>query len=689
MGGCDSTSPFCRSTQLQAVSVAFHAAVVGGCVAVLTASHWTASATTVVVASVASAVVSAVVAWNAQRLRVAGSPLALAEAVLVTLAVRATGGAGSEAYLLYFPVIAANLLEDQRFGYGLATVIAGMYAAATIPFAAAGPDDAVAVALYRAAALLATGVGTSSISQRFAQCSRAASAVNAKLKMRDHWDEAMLRISRGIDSGLGLTDTLGLILDSGLGVLHGDVGLVVLKDRSGRYTVRAARTAGGNILGNVIDPSEGAVGLCMERRMTVLYPGAGSSGMRFREVEDFHLAKMIATPLFAGSEMVGAIAFGDRRPGELYGYDDVEFIESLAKQLSVVVVNANLLEEARRRADYLTSLNQISMSITSVLEPYDLFEKIYKSVCQVLPLDAFFVALPLDDPTQAEMAFLMDKGVRSPSSRLPLGDSPTGKVMRSGRPLLANLDESSDTQGFSIVGAADDDDATRSVMIAPMKAGNRVVGAISAQSYTPNAYGEEELELLMTIAGSAAVALENSQLYQAAREQSITDQLTGLGNYRLFHEVFSREIERSRRYSTPLSLIMIDSDSLKDINDTYGHAVGDMHLRHITKLMTTVSRKSDYVVRYAGDEFMIILPNTGGAEAMAMAERLRSRVEKTPFTVDGQELSATVSIGVASFPESGSDVETMLKSVDEAMYASKRVGRNRVTRALAAVTRSS
>lgn len=681
MGSCDTTSPFCRSPQVQAVSAAFHAAVAGGAAALLTASRFTASAATVVAVAAASAVAGAVIAWNAQRLRLAGSPLALVEAALVTLAVKATGGAGSEAYLLYFPIIVANLLEDNRFGLGLALAVAGLYAFATIPSALAAHDGTAGIAVARAVALLATGAGTSSISQRFAQCSHAAVAVSAKLRMRDHWDEAMLRISRGIDSGLGLAETLELILDSGLGVLHADVGLVALRDRSGRYTIRAARTSRGNILGVVINPSEGAVGLCIERRATVRYPDESSSGRRFPEVENYQLEKVIATPLFAGSEMVGAIAFGDKRAGQPYSHDEVEFIESLAKQLSVVVVNANLLEEARRRADYLTSLNQISMGLTSVLDPYDLFEKIYKSVGQVLPLDAFFVALPLDDPTQAELAFLMDKGVRSPSSRLPIADSPTGKVMRSGRPLLANLSDGGDTQGFSIVGAIDDPEVTRSIMIAPMRAGSRVVGAISAQSYALNAYGEEELELLMTIAGSAAVALENSQLYQAAREQSMTDQLTGLGNYRLFHEVFSKEIERSRRYSTPLSLIMVDSDSLKTINDTYGHGVGDIHLQHITKLMTTLSRRSDYVVRYAGDEFMIILPNTGGAEAMVMAERLRAGVERSPFSVNGHEVYATVSVGVASYPEGGSDVETMLKSVDEAMYSSKRSGKNKVTKA--------
>ncbi len=681
--GCESAGPSCRSTERKAVYVGFQAAVAGGSVAVLAAHYWPEHRVTAVAVATVLAALGALISFNPGRLRLARVLMAVAVTVLTTRAVRVTGGAASEAYVLYFLILMSNLMSDGcRLGcLGLEWAVAGLYACATIPSAVAGHDGMLAVAILRTVALLAVGVGTNAISHQFSQCSRAATAASAKLMMRNHWDEAMLRISRRIDSGLGLAETLELLLEGGLGVLHADIGLVALKGRSGDFMIRAERNVGNNVLGKVIGPSEGAVGLCLELRSTVVYPSGEGSGRRFPEVDDYGLEKVISTPLFAGSDMVGAIAFGDTRAGHPYSPDDVEFIESLAKQLSVVAVNANLLEEARRRADYLTSLNQISMGLTSVLESYELFERIYLSVCQVLPLDAFFVALPTDDPAWAEMAFIMDKGVRSPPSRLPMGDTPTGKVMGSGRPLLANLNEAGDSEGFSVLGDVDDPEVTRSIMIAPMRTGSRVVGAISAQSYATNAYTEEELELLITIAGSAAVALENSRLYQAAREQSMTDQLTGLGNYRLFHEVFGKEVERARRYSTPLSLIMVDSDSLKTINDTHGHGAGDLHLQHITRLMTTLSRRSDYVVRYAGDEFMIILPNTGGAEAMIMAERLRAAVEQSTFAADGREVSATVSVGVASYPDSGSDVEAILKCVDDALYSSKRAGKNRVTRA--------
>ncbi|HHY63195.1 MAG TPA: GGDEF domain-containing protein, partial [Firmicutes bacterium] len=114
------------------------------------------------------------------------------------------------------------------------------------------------------------------------------------------------------------------------------------------------------------------------------------------------------------------------------------------------------------------------------------------------------------------------------------------------------------------------------------------------------------------------------------------------------------------------------------INDRYGHAIGDMHLIHLAETMKAISRKSDILARYAGDEFMIILPNTKKEDASVMAERLRTRIENSPLSVDGSPVVATVSVGVASYPEAGSTVDELVSAADAAMYTAKRQGKNRV-----------
>jgi diguanylate cyclase (GGDEF)-like protein len=257
---------------------------------------------------------------------------------------------------------------------------------------------------------------------------------------------------------------------------------------------------------------------------------------------------------------------------------------------------------------------------------------------------------------------------------------PTAKVITSGQPILFNRQEDEMMDGERRLGH-NVDEVTASVIIVPMRVGAHVVGAVSAQSYTMNAYGEEERDLLMTIASSAAIALENARLYQSARELSLTDDLTGLGNYRYFCDLLDKEIERAIRHSTPLTLVMLDSDHLKYINDKYGHAIGDTHLIHLADTMRAVARKSDILARYAGDEFMIILPNTAGADGLVLAERLRAEMERTPLMVDGTPVTATISLGVASMPQSGGSVDALVRAADAAMYEAKRQGKNRVMEA--------
>lgn len=601
---------------------------------------------------------------------------ALIDSVLISATVLYTGGLASDAYALYFVEIAVFALQAGHVPCNVLTATAAaLYVAAAAP-RGGSQSRSLSPLAFRTGLIMLAGCGQCLLSRSFHEAVSSALTERARSSKRDGWDESMLRITRRIDTGVSLQQTLELILDGGVEVLGVEVGLIALRDRRGRLVVHATRNLPEGLQGKVLSKHEGVVGLVMEERRTVRMCNYKSFDGAISDLRDVMPSAVIATPLFAGTEPVGAIVLGDGREGIVYDDENMEFMESLAKKLSVVVVNANLLEEVRRRADYLSSLNQISMSLTSVLEPDDLCERIYGSVCQVLPLDAFFVATHNPGDDHVDIEFLMDKGVRNPSTRMDLKGSPTAGVIRTGRPLLVNLDEGEELEGSRRLGH--DPDETRSIMIAPMRVGGRVVGAISAQSYTPQAYGEEEMELLMTIASSSGIALENARLYQRARELSMTDDLTGLGNYRFFTEVLEREIERAKRYSTPLSLVMIDSDSLKRLNDRYGHAVGDKHLVHLKDVMKEVTRRSDYLVRYAGDEFMIILPGTGSRDAAALAERLRCRFENSPLIVEGSPVTATVSVGVASYPESGDDMETLLKSVDAALYVAKRAGKNRV-----------
>ena len=180
----------------------------------------------------------------------------------------------------------------------------------------------------------------------------------------------------------------------------------------------------------------------------------------------------------------------------------------------------------------------------------------------------------------------------------------------------------------------------------------------------------------MAFAGQAAVAIENAQLFEQAYYLSVTDPLTQLLNRRHFFEVAKFEFERIQRFKRPLSIMMVDIDHFKNINDTHGHAVGDLALREIASRIKNSVRTVDIVARYGGEEFIILMPETGLHEALQVAERVRVSVADAAIEEDPVKISATLSIGVAEINEKSKNVDQLIIYADRALYAAKANGRN-------------
>lgn len=165
-----------------------------------------------------------------------------------------------------------------------------------------------------------------------------------------------------------------------------------------------------------------------------------------------------------------------------------------------------------------------------------------------------------------------------------------------------------------------------------------------------------------------------------ARLLSETDELTGLQNTRGFAIIADRLFGQAQRYTRSASVLMVDSDNLKVVNDTHGHEAGNRLLRHLAERIQAELRYSDVPARYGGDEFVVLLPETPSAGALDVAERIREAMDAMPIVVDGKPVPSTVSIGVASFPEDGQTIDAVVSRADRALYRAKREGRNRVVR---------
>ena len=190
-------------------------------------------------------------------------------------------------------------------------------------------------------------------------------------------------------------------------------------------------------------------------------------------------------------------------------------------------------------------------------------------------------------------------------------------------------------------------------------------------------FDPEAASTLMLLAAWGAMAIENLRLSESVEKLAITDDLTQVYNYRFLKTALRREIKRAGRFRQELSLIMIDVDNLKTYNDRHGHLRGSYLLREIARLLAGQLRSFDLVAKYGGDEFTLILPQTGREGAMVVAERMRAAISDHTFPLAAPG-SITVSLGVALFPTDAADVTGLIQSSDRALYLAKQRGRNRV-----------
>ena len=227
-------------------------------------------------------------------------------------------------------------------------------------------------------------------------------------------------------------------------------------------------------------------------------------------------------------------------------------------------------------------------------------------------------------------------------------------------------------------------------LLVPLATENKIVGVLGAGDIGEGQDLEERL--LYVLSGHAAAALMRASMHHHTQILATTDPLTGLYNRRAFLDRLRQEVDRGVRYGSSLSLIIGDSDTLKQINDMYGHQDGDMFIRQIADLLRKRLRDTDIISRYGGDEFAIILPQTRLSDAVLVAEQLRTSVEKHTFCLKKASVSSTISMGIASFPEpegrtkgrppTREDIarwtEELFEQADLAMYRAKELGKNRV-----------
>ncbi len=328
-------------------------------------------------------------------------------------------------------------------------------------------------------------------------------------------------------------------------------------------------------------------------------------------------------------------------------------------------------------------LHEIGKTLTSTLDLKEVLSIIMQKISELLKPSNW--SLLLIDEKKHELFFEIAVGENADKLKdmhLAIGEGIAGSVARTGEVLLIP-DVASDPRFTSKMDEATHF-KTQSIICVPLMSKGRVLGVVELiNSMQDKQFNSNDLKILTTLTDYAAIAIENAKYLQKVQELTIRDDLTTLYNSRYLHLMLEREMERSKRYGLHFSIIFLDLDHFKLINDKHGHLVGSNVLKETAKVIEIELRKPDIPIRYGGDEFVILLPETDKKNAYKVTERIRESLNSHIFLrKEGFSIKLTASFGVSSFPEDTDNTLDLIRLSDQAMYRIKETTRNGIALAV-------
>jgi diguanylate cyclase (GGDEF)-like protein len=372
-------------------------------------------------------------------------------------------------------------------------------------------------------------------------------------------------------------------------------------------------------------------------------------------------------PIIVEDTITGVIEILDSKSSHIYDEHQLSISQLLANKAGQTIHRLRNYNAADQRANELEAIYQASLSLTASLDLGQVLDAILEST------------LSLMKNAQDAHIFLYDEDVLKFGSAL-WADGTRGKVWaelrpegltysvaRGGHPILVN-----DMRNHPLF-MSTPSDWGGSIVGLPLKIGGRVVGVMTVAHSKKFGFSEDSLRVLRLLGDQAAIAIENARLHNLVNQQAHTDMLTGLPNRRALIERLEAEIRRSIRYKRHFSLMMIDLDDFKEINDLFGHPVGDSVLQDIAQRMLETIRDTDFLTRYGGDEFALLLPETEQNTAEDIAHRLQREIQNFKLSLpEHSQKRLGLSTGLATFPIHGTTINMLIKTADQNLYHKKK-----------------
>jgi diguanylate cyclase (GGDEF)-like protein/PAS domain S-box-containing protein len=383
-----------------------------------------------------------------------------------------------------------------------------------------------------------------------------------------------------------------------------------------------------------------------------------------------------AAPMCSNGKMIGFLVAGSGRPG-FYTDSHGCQLEAFTHQAALAIENARLFQEARKRANFLAMLNEITRLALNMMDEAQTISAVAEKIANLFEADGAYITRW--DEEQQWTTSVYGHGFASDYfaslSMKPNDRTLTAAVLGAGHAIaVENIHDSpyidpAVAQSFPLT----------SMIGLPLIADGTPFGALLIGYRDAHRFSQEDLDNGEQVSSQVALAISKARLYTQVQRMAITDELTGLYNRRGIFEKGRNALEDAQHSENPLGLVWLDIDHFKEVNDTFGHHIGDQVVRGVAECCRMSVRERDLIGRYGGeggDELIVILPETDAASALQIAERLRQRIAGQLFITDKGPIGVTVSLGVAMMSGEMLDLNSMLNQADQAMYAAKFAGRN-------------
>ena len=416
--------------------------------------------------------------------------------------------------------------------------------------------------------------------------------------------------------------------------------------------------------------------LALIHRHPVMYADLAEEFPVFRQQLKVAVNSLLCIPMYAKDHVLGFLTLGSEKKN-YFTNDDLSIADTYASQVAIALQNSRLYSQVNRRLTEQSIMNEIIRIGASRMEKKDFARAISAQIQRFIQSPGVLV---LENNVEEETWYFVDPfdvAEHEVDHVYTYQDGLTGYVLQSGKPLmlnsLAEVEAFLETHHRQNIGPF-----PKTFMGAPMIIKDRVIGAIIAHDLErENAFDEEDTRLFLMITSQAAIGFENVRLINQLEYLAKTDALTGIFNRGHFNNVSKKIINSDQKNKSQVSMIMMDVDHFKGLNDAHGHQLGDVVLQHIVEVCKSVLREKDVIGRIGGEEFSIVLPDTSLEEAQKIAERIRQAIADMEIQNRKSVVQTTVSLGVASSDqlEMGT-FEDLIQVSDEALYQAKADGRN-------------